>query len=148
MKNRRLSFGYEDTDKKIEVDLYGLIFEIDKKKMVDEDVSNINENDEDSVENKIRELIGEDSIEKINNKRLKDGYEEMTLDVEVAVLTCIYKAYITATSGSMIDEIMNTNKELENRAKDMNNNRNSIMNREQRRNYNRNNNYRRRYRRY
>lgn len=74
----------------------------------------------------------------------------MTLDVEIAVLTCIYKAYITATSGNMIDEVMNTNKELENKARNLD----SEMNREQRRNYNRSynrNQYRgnrRNYRRY
>ena len=134
MKSKRVSFGYEDTDQKIEVDIYGLVFEINKKNIVDKDLKDINE-DEDTIEREIREVIGEDSIEKINNKRLKDGYDEMTLDVEIAVLTCIYKAYITATSGNMIDEVMNTNKELENKARNLD----SEMNREQRRNYNRNN---------
>ena len=144
MKSKRVSFGYEDTDQKIEVDIYGLVFEINKKNIVDKDLKDINE-DEDTIEREIREVIGEDSIEKINNKRLKDGYDEMTLDVEIAVLTCIYKAYITATSGNMIDEIMNTNKELENKARNLD----SEMNREQRRNYNRNNYRRNRnYRRY
>lgn len=142
MENRRLSFGYEDTDKKIEVELYGLIFEINKEKIVDKDINNINENDENEVENEIKELIGENSIEKINNKRKNDGYKEMTLDVEVAVLTCIYKAYITATSGTMIDEILNTNKEIEEKV------RNNASNREQRRNYNRNHRRNYRYRRY
>ncbi|MFQ7075363.1 MAG: hypothetical protein ACLTXR_08245 [Clostridia bacterium] len=144
MKSKRVSFGYEDTDQKIEVDIYGLVFEINKKNIVDKDLKDINE-DEDTIEREIREVIGEDSIEKINNKRLKDGYDEMTLDVEIAVLTCIYKAYITATSGNMIDEVMNTNKELENKARNLD----SEMNREQRRNYNRNNYRRNRnYRRY
>ena len=142
MENRRLSFGYEDTDKKIEVELYGLIFEINKEKIVDKDINNINENDENEVENEIKELIGENSIEKINKKRKNDGYKEMTLDVEVAVLTCIYKAYITATSGTMIDEILNTNKEIEEKV------RNNASNREQRRNYNRNHRRNYRYRRY
>ena len=142
MENRRLSFGYEDTDKKIEVELYGLIFEINKEKIADKDINNINENDENEVENEIKELIGENSIEKINNKRKNDGYKEMTLDVEVAVLTCIYKAYITATSGTMIDEILNTNKEIEEKV------RNNASNREQRRNYNRNHRRNYRYRRY
>lgn len=143
MENKRLSFGYEDTDKKIEVELYGLIFEINKKKIIDKDIENINKRSENEVENEIKEIIGEDSIEKINNKRMNDGYEKMTLDVEIAVLTCIYKAYITATSGTMINEIINTNKEIEGRVIE------NTMNREQRRNYNRNNrrNYRR-YRRY
>lgn len=149
MKSKRVSFGYEDTDQKIEVDIYGLVFEINKKNIVDKDLKDINE-DEDTIEREIREVIGEDSIAKINNKRLKDGYDEMTLDVEIAVLTCIYKAYITATSGNMIDEVMNTNKELENKARNLD----SEMNREQRRNYNRSynrNQYRgnrRNYRRY
>lgn len=145
MKSKRVSFGYEDTDQKIEVDIYGLVFEINKKNIIDKDFNDISE-EEDSIEREIKEVIGEDSIEKINNKRLKDGYEKMTLDVEIAVLTCIYKAYITATSGSMIDEVMNTNKELENKARNLNGN----TNREQRRNYNRNQyrGNRRNYRRY
>ena len=113
---------------------------IGKKNIVDKDISNIDERNEKNVENEIKELIGEDSIEKINNKRIKDGHEKMTLDVEVAVLTCIYKAYITATSGNMIDEIINTNKEIEDRVKD------NAINREQRRNHNRN--HRRNYRHY
>ena len=119
MKNKRLSFGYEDTDQKIEVDIYGLIFEIDKKNIINKDIKNIEEN-EDYVEKEIKDIIGENSIEKINDKRLKDGYEKMTSDVEVAVLTCIYKAYITATSGNMIDNIMKTNKEMEDRARNIN----------------------------
>lgn len=140
-----VSFGYEDTDQKIEVDIYGLIFEINKKNIVGKDLNNINE-EEDSIEREIRDVIGEDSIEKINNKRIKDGYDKMTLDVEIAVLTCIYKAYITATSGHMIDQIIDTNKKLENRARNLD----SEMNREQRRNYNRNQyrGNRRNYRRY
>lgn len=146
MKSKRISFGYEDTDQKIEIELFGLVFEINKKNIIDKDLNNINE-EEDSIEKEIREVIGQDSIEKINDKRLKDGYEKMTLDVEIAVLTCIYKAYITATSGNMIDEIINKNKELEDRARNLDNR----INREQRRNYNRYNNYRKNrsnYRRY
>ena len=139
MENKVLNFGYEDTDKKIEVSLYGLIFEINKEKIIDKDINNIDKRSENEVENEIKEIIGESSIEKINNKRVNDGYKKMTLDVEVAVLTCIYKAYITATSGTMIDEIINTNKEIENRI--VNNN----INRNQRRRYRKNYRHYRRY---
>jgi len=128
MENKRMSFGYEDTDQKIEVEIYGLVFEINKKNIVNKDIKNINEENEDYIEKEIRDVIGEKSIEIINDKRLKDGYEKMTLDVEVAVLTCIYKAYITATSGNMIEGIINTNKEMEDKARN--------INREYRRNYN------------
>lgn len=119
MENKIMKFGYEDTDQKIEVEIYGLVFEINKRNIVDKDIKNIQEN-EDYVEREIKDVIGENSIEKINDKRLKDGYEKMTLDVEIAVLTCIYKAYITATSGNMIDNIIKTNKEMEDKAKNMN----------------------------
>lgn len=145
MENKRLSFGYEDTDKKIEVELYGIVFEINKKKIMNKDIKEINVDDEDRVEKEIKEIIGEESIEKINNKRINDGYDKMTLDVEVAVLTCIYKSYITATSGSMIDDIMDTSKQIEDKVRNMSN-----LNREQRRNHNRNQyrRNRRNYRRY
>lgn len=127
MENKVMKFGYEDTDQKIEVEIYGLIFEINKKNIVNKDIDNINKENEDYVEREIRDVIGENSIETINDKRLMDGYEKMTLDVEIAVLTCIYKAYITATSGNMIENIIKTNKEMEDKAKN--------MNIEQRRNY-------------
>lgn len=140
MENKVLCFSYKDTDKKIEVSLYDLVFEINKEKIIDKDIDDVNKRSENEVENEIKELIGEDSIDKINKKRISDGYNSMTLDVEVAVLTCIYKAYITATSGTMIDEIINTNKEIEKRVIS-----NSI-NREQRRSYNRN--YRKNYKYY
>lgn len=120
MENKVMKFGYEDTDQKIEVEIYGLIFEINKKNIVNKDIDNINKENEDYVEKEIRDVIGENSIEKINDKRLSDGYDKMTLDVEIAVLTCIYKAYITATSGNMIDNIIKTNKEMEDKAKNMN----------------------------
>lgn len=139
---KRLSFGYEDTDKSIEIDLYGLVFEINKEVIGNKDISDLKESDEIKVENEIEEILGKGSIEKINNKRVLDGYDKMTLDIEIAVLTCIYKAYITATSGNMINEIINTNKQLEDKARN--------INREQRRNYNRNKyrGNRRNYRRY
>ena len=141
-ENKRLKFGYEDTDKRIEIDLYGLVFEINKEAIVNKDINNLRENDETKIEKEIEDILGKDSIEKINNKRNTDGYSKMTLDVEIAVLTCIYKAYITATTGNMINEIQDTNERMEYRARN--------INREQRRIYNRNQyrGNRRNYRRY
>ena len=121
MNNKVMKFGYEDTDKKIEVELYGLVFEINKEAIINKDIKELDGNDETKIENEIEDVLGKEAIEKINNKRIADGYGKMTLDVEVAVLTCIYKTYITATTGNMIDEINNTSKEMENRAKGMNN---------------------------
>ena len=145
MENKRLSFGYKDTDRKIEIELYGLVFEINKDRILNKDIEKINENDEEAIEKEIEDIIGSGSVEKINNKRVSDGYNKMTLDVEIAVLTCIYKTYITATSGTMVDEIIETNRNMENRVKDLGN-----VNRVERRSYNRNQyrGNRRNYRRY
>ena len=41
---KRLSFGYEDTDKKVEIELYGLVFEIKNMSSVEE-LENIDRND-------------------------------------------------------------------------------------------------------
>jgi hypothetical protein len=108
MENKVMKFGYEDTDKKIEVELYGLVFEINKKKILDKNTDILNSKDEDVVRNEIKEIIGEDSIEKINNKRKADGYDEMTIDVEIAVLTCLYKAYMETSANTLIDGINET----------------------------------------
>lgn len=144
MNRKIMKFGYEDTDQKIEIDLYGLVFEINKERILNKDINSVNSNDEEKIKDEIEDILGKGTIEKINNKRINDGYNEMTLDVEVAVLTCIYKTYIEFTTGQMIDGINNSNNKMLNEAQNMNS-----YNREERR-YNRNN-YRRnngRYRRY
>ena len=108
MENKIMRFGYEDTDKKIEVEIYGLIFEINKEKILDKNTSILDSKDEDVIENEIKEIIGEDSIDKINAKRKEDGYSEMTLDVEIAVLTCLFKAYMSFSADTMINGINET----------------------------------------
>ena len=105
MDNKIMKFDYEDTDKKIEVEIWGLVFEINKNKIVDKDTKVLESKDEDIIRNEIKELIGDDAIEKMNNKRKLDGRAEMTLDVEIAVLTCIYKAYIETSADTMVDGI-------------------------------------------
>lgn len=116
MNNNIMKFGYEDTDKKIEVELYGLVFEINKEEIVNKDVKNLENNDEEVIEKEIEDVIGKGAIERINNKRKLDGYKDMTLDVEIAVLTCIYKAYINATAGEMINGIQEQQNEIVNRS--------------------------------
>ena len=114
MNNKIMKFGYEDTDKKIKVELYGLIFEINKEKILDKNTDILNSDNENAIRDEIKEIIGEDSIEKINKKRKEDGYNEMTLDVEIAVLTCLFKAYMTASADTLIDEINETTNKYRN----------------------------------
>lgn len=146
MEDKRLSFSYADVYKKIEVEIFGLNFEINKEKIENQDINNINEKDEDVIEKIIEEIIGEGSIEKLNNKATSDGYARMTLAEKTKVLTFLYITYMKFTSNEMIDEVINTSKEIEDRANNMSNI--SHNNREQRRNYNKGKHRRRNYRRY
>lgn len=136
-----MKIGYEQTDENVEIDIYGIRFEIDKKKILEKDVKNVSSNPEKELE----EILGKGSVEKINNKRIADGYEKMTIDVAVKVLSFVYASYIEATTNPLIDNIDNVVEKQVERAKNM-----YGENREIRRKYNRNNNYRRnrKYRRY
>ncbi|MEE1282795.1 MAG: hypothetical protein UHK60_11210 [Acutalibacteraceae bacterium] len=137
--NNRMKFGYEDTDKKIEIDLYDLVFEIknlsnDKIEELRNLDSNLNE-----VERQIEEILGNGSVEKINNKRIADGYDKMSLEVEVNILGCIFEAYAKAMTNNTIDRVSKSINDINSKVEELNNNR------QQRRNnkYNRNGNYNR-----
>lgn len=139
---KRLSFGYEDTDKSIEIELYGLVFEIknldNMKELENLDTNNIN-----VIEAQLEKILGEGSIDKINKKRVSDGYKKLDLNIELGILGCVFETYAKSMTGNVLGRVT---KAVDDINKDINTN----MNREQRRNYNRNNNYRRNrnYRRY
>lgn len=145
MNNKVYKFGYEDTDKKIEIELYGLVFEI---KNLDnnniESLKNLDKENENNVEKTLENILGEGSIEKINNKRKSDGYNELDLNIELNILGCIFEAYANATVDNITNKVQETAKNINNKVNDFNvNNFNREEKREYRRNYNRRN--RRRY---
>lgn len=135
--NNRMSFGYQDTDKKIEIELYGLVFEI--KNLSNEKIEefrNIN-NDLSELERQIEDILGNGSVEKINNKRIADGYDKMNLEVEVNILGCIFEAYAKAMTNNTIDRVSKSINDINSKVEGLNNNR-----------YQRRNNKYNRYRRY
>lgn len=143
MENKRYSFGYEDTDKKIEIELYELVFEI--KNLDDSRVKefeNMDRSNKNVIENSIESILGKDCIEKINDKRRKDGYNELTLDIELNILGCIFDAYANSVvdnvTGKVTDAAKNVTGKIENFTLDN-------FNREQRRNYNKGHNSYRNY---
>lgn len=140
MENKRISFEYEDTDKKIEIDLYGIIFQIRNFESI-EKLSSIDKNSRNTVEEYIEKILGKGSIEKINSKRVSDGYEELDLDIELNILACIMEAYAKNVTNNFLGRITKVAEEIEKNTK------NKLgQNREMRRNYNRRN--RNRYWRY
>lgn len=131
MENKRISFGYEDTDKKIEVDFYGLTFEINNLDGIGE-LKKLDQDNEDVVEAQLEKILGKGAIEKINRKRVSDGYKELELNIELNMLGCIFEAYAKETTNSVLGRVTKVTDDIN---KDMGN----IMNREQRRSYNRTN---------
>lgn len=143
MENKKvLSFGYEDTDKSIEINLYGLEFEIKNLDNIKE-LENLDRNDNNVIEAQLEKILGEGAIKKINKKRLSDGYKELDLNIELNILGCIFETYAKAMTGNVLGRVTNAVNDIN---KDINNN----INREQRRNYNINQyrGNRRNYRRY
>lgn len=147
MEDKRLKFGYEDTDKKIEIELYGIVFEINNLDNIEE-LKNLDKKDSNIIEVQLEKILGEGSIEKINEKRRNDGYKELDLNIELNILGCIFETYAKSMTGNVIGRVTNAvdnmNKDIE-RAKGL-----SEVKKEQRRNYNRNQyrEKRRNYRRY
>lgn len=134
-----MSIGYEQTElDKMEIDIYGIRFEINREKILEKDVNNVSNDPEKELD----EVLGAGAVEKINNKRIADGYKKMTIDVAVKILSFVYARFVEATTNPLIDNINNVCEKQKNRAKN--------MYEKDRRNYNRNNNYRRNrnYRRY
>ena len=140
-----LSFGYEDTDKKLEIELYGLVFEIRNLNSIEE-LENLDSNNFDSIEIELEKILGKGSIEKINNKRRKDGYQDLDINIELYILGCIMETYAKSMTNNTLGRVLNSVNDMN---KNIDNVINNNFNRNQRRNYNRNQ-YRgnRNYRRY
>ena len=140
-----LSFGYEDTDKKLEIELYGLVFEIRNLNSIEE-LENLDKNNYNSIEEQLEKILGKGSIEKINNKRRKDGYQDLDINIELNILGCIMETYAKSMTNNTLGRVLNSVNDMN---KNIDNVINNNFNRNQRRNYNRNQ-YRgnRNYRRY
>lgn len=129
IKDNVISIGYEQTDEKVEIDIYGIRFEINKEKILDKDTKNI---EGVNPEKEIEDVLGNGAVEKINKRRVLDGYPKMTVDVAIKILSFIYARYIEATTNPLIDNIDGVIEKQKNKAQGM-----YEQNREQRRAYNR-----------
>lgn len=112
-----MRIGYENTDKKIEIEIYGLKFEIKNVDKIKE-YENVEDNDLNGLEKMIESLIGEGSINKINEKREKDGYGKIDSAVALNILVGISQQYIAEYTENMmqpfeksINRINNFNRE-------------------------------------
>lgn len=144
MENKRYLLSFEDIENNVEVDLEGLIFRLRGIK----DINYYKTIKDEDVEKEIEYILGEGSIEKINNLREEKGKDKLDIGTSLNLLLQligVYKKGITKNStDKAIDLVEKTNQEINEMT-------NQFKNREQRRNYNRNyrnNNYRGNRRRY
>lgn len=89
--------GYEQTDKKVLVDIYGIEFEVKElskelQKEIEE-IKNKEVEDFDELYKYIDLFLGEGASEKINNKRKEDGYDKMNYRTLIAVIDTVLQAY-------------------------------------------------------
>lgn len=96
-----MKIGYENTDKKIEIEIYGLKFEINNVDKIKE-YENIEDNDLNGLKKMIESLIGKGSIDKLNEQRKKDGYKEIDNRIALNILVGISQAY----TNEYVDNIM------------------------------------------
>lgn len=121
--------SYKDTEREIEVKIYGLDFKINDsiEKINAEEIEEKAKSDDKIIEKIIDDILGKDACKKINEQRKKDGYEEMNIDIQTQVLNWIINQYT--------EEVLKPVKK-------------TINNLEQNNRYYRRNKFKNRYRRY
>ena len=121
-----MRIGYESTDKKIEIEIYGIKFEIKNTDKI-KDFENVEDDDLNGLEKMIETLLGEGSITKLNEQRKKDGYEEITPTIALNILVGISQIYMKEYTNNIMNPLEDSMNRVNN------------FNRRNRRNYNRNN---------
>lgn len=98
---KKYSLGYDSIDKEYEVEILGLVFnlnigEIEKAR---ENKDNL------SIDGQIERIIGEKSIEKINNKMKADGHNELTSNGKTVILGFLIETYMKVLSNNMTNRV-------------------------------------------
>lgn len=99
-----MKLGYENTDKKIEVEIYGIPFEIknvDKMKQFED----VEDDDLNGLEKILETLLGEGAIEKLNNQREKDGYKKIDSSVALNLLVGISDLYMNTYTENIMQPL-------------------------------------------
>ena len=99
-----MRIGYENTDKKIEIEIYGLKFEIKNVERIKE-FENVEDDDLSGLEKMIETLIGEGSVNKLNEQRKKDGYEEIDSTVALNILVGISQTYMNEYTENIMQPL-------------------------------------------
>lgn len=99
-----MKLGYENTDKKIEIEIYGIKFEIKNVNSI-KNFEDVEDDDLKGLEKIIESVLGKGSIEKINEQRKKDGYEEIDSSVALNLLIGIYQTYTSEYTENILQPL-------------------------------------------
>lgn len=112
MENKINKISFEDTDKDLDIEIYGEKFKLNENKLINVNTDEIKE-DEDQLERLLEDILGEGSIEKLNKIRKENGYEKMEASQELAVLEAVIRVYTDAILKP-IDSMANTYDRVQN----------------------------------
>lgn len=112
-----LKIDYKDTEKKLEVNIYGLNFDINSKELEEIDTKNINDN----LDEIINKVLGEGALDKINAKRKEDGYEEADNQVKLTIITFLVETYVNASISPINGMVNRTSNKYNNINRKVNN---------------------------
>ena len=87
--------SYNDVKKDIEVVIFGIKFKVSNKieKINEQEILEKTKDNENVVEEIINEILGDNAIEKINNKLIEEGHEKMDLNIQTKVLNWTLNQY-------------------------------------------------------
>lgn len=112
-----IKIDYKDTDKKLEVGIYGLNFDINSKELEEIDTKNMNDN----LDEIITKVLGEGALEKINAKRKEDGYKEADSQVKLTIITFLVETYVNASISPINNMVDRTSYKYKNINRKVNN---------------------------
>lgn len=107
-------FRYEDSDKKILVDIYGIEFSVNDISKSDIEEIKDNQENEEILDKFLIKMLGENAIEKINEQRKKDGYEEMDLKIKAGLLAFVFQTYCNELYNNVENMYKSVNNSVDN----------------------------------
>ncbi len=142
VKNKKYSLGYEDVNRNIEIEIFGLDFEMNIY-----NIEHFKENkNSQSLDEQIDFIIGEGATNRLNDKMVKDGHGEMMANDKTRIIGFLIETYTKTLTDNMMKSAKNGIENAKNEMNDYGNQ--NYGNRAQRRyndRYNRRNNNRRYY---
>lgn len=108
--DKKIRLGYDETDYEIEVEIYGEKYTIQRNEIDEIELDKVKENKK-GLNEIIDKILGQGSSERINAKRISDGYPEMDTSVALTIISFVVDKYVTYFTSSF-DKLGNSVKNV------------------------------------